>query len=57
MGDDGVSDISEEVGRMVNGTGLTLESIARSGACGGGSSMGIETPIDSELWRLGVFGR
>ena len=36
MGGDGVSDISagagEGVGRMVNGAGLTLGSIARSGA-------------------------
>ena len=40
MGGDGVSDVSagpgEGVGGMVNGTGLTLGSIARSGACGGG---------------------
>ena len=36
MGGDGVSDIGEGVGGMVNGTGLTLGSIARSGACGGG---------------------
>ena len=42
MGGDGVSDISagagEGVGGMVNGTGLTSGSIARSGACGGGDS-------------------
>ena len=57
MGSDGVSDISagagEGVGGMVNGTGLTLGSVAWSGAC--------------ERWRListmnwrrlgGVFGR
>ena len=39
MGGDGVSDVSagvgEGVGRMVNGTGLTSGSIARSGAYGG----------------------
>ena len=44
MGGDGVSDINagagEGVGRMVNGAGLTLGSIARSGASGGGSTMG-----------------
>ena len=38
MGGDGVSDIGtragEGVGGMVNGAGLTLGSIARSGACG-----------------------
>ena len=43
MGGDGVSDISagagKEVGGMVNGTGLTLGSVARSGACGGGRDL------------------
>ena len=33
MDGDGVSDVSEGVGRMVNGIGLTSGSIARSGAC------------------------
>ena len=42
MGSYGVSEVNagpgERVGRMVNGTGLKLGSIARSGACGGGDS-------------------
>ena len=42
MGGDGVSDVnaaaSEGVGGMVNGTGLTSGSIARSGASEGGTS-------------------
>ena len=37
---------------MVNGTGLTSGSIARSGACGGGSFVGAET---MSWWRLGGF--
>ena len=53
MGDDGVSDISagagEGVGCMVNGAGLASGSIARSGASGGGSTVGVETRIDNEL--------
>ena len=53
MGGDGVSDVSagadEGVGRMVNGTGLTVGSIARLGACGGGSSVGAETRVNNEL--------
>ena len=47
MGGDGVCDVSagvgEGVGGKVNGTDLTSGSIARSGACGGGSSVGAET--------------
>ena len=53
MGGDGVSDVSagaDGVGRMVNGTGLTSGSIARPGACEGGSSVGTET-----RQRLGGF--
>ena len=42
LGGDGVSDISagagEGIGGMVNGAGLTLKSIPRLGACGGGDS-------------------
>ena len=59
MGGDGVSDISagagEGVGRMVDGAGLTSGSIARPGACGGGSSLGAETRVDNELAELGGF--
>ena len=50
MGGDGVSDVSagagEGVGVMMNGTGLTSGSIARLGACGGGSYVRAETSID-----------
>ena len=53
MGSDGVSDISagagKGVGGIVNGAGLTSGSIARSGASGGGSTMGVETRVDNEL--------
>ena len=49
MGGDGVSDVSAGVGRMVNGAGLASGSIARSGACGGGSSVRAETHVDNEL--------
>ena len=45
MDGDGVSDVSagagEGDGGMMNGTGLTSGPIARSGACGGGSSVGM----------------
>ena len=41
----------------MNRTGLTLGSIARLGACGSGSSVGVETRVDNELRRLGVFRR
>ena len=44
IGGDGLSDISagagEGFGGMVNGAGLTLGSIARSGASEGGSTVG-----------------
>ena len=53
MGGDGVSDVSagagEEVGGMVNGAGLISGSIARSGACGSGSSVEAETHVDRSL--------
>ena len=59
MGGDGVSDVSAEsgegIGGMVNGAGLTSGSIARSGACGGGSSVGAETRVNDEWRRLGGF--
>ena len=61
MGDDGVSDVSagagEGVGRMVNGTSHTSGSIARLGACGGGSSVGAEIRVDNELVEVGGFSR
>ena len=59
MGGDGVSDISagagEGVGRMVNGTGLTSGSIARSGVSEGGSTMGAETCVNNELAKVRGF--
>ena len=59
MGSDGVIGVSaeagERVGGMVNGTGFTLRSIARSRACGGGRSVGTETCIDNELVEVGGF--
>ena len=59
MGGDGVSDVSagagEGVGGMVNGAGLSSGSIARSGACGGGSTVGVETRVDNELAEVGRF--
>ena len=59
MGGDGVSDISagagEGVGGMVNGAGLTSESIARSGASGGGSTVGAQTRVDNELAKVRGF--
>ena len=62
MGGDGASDVNagagKQVRRMVNGTGFTLGSIARLGACEDGSSMGAETCIDNEMAEVGgVFGR
>ena len=54
MGGDGVSDISagagEGVGGMVNGAGLTSGSIARSGASGGGSTVGRRL-MSTMSWR------
>ena len=59
MGGGGVSDISagggKGVGGMVNGTGLTAGSIARSVACGGGSSVGAETFVDNEFAKVEDF--
>ena len=40
---------------MVNGAGLTLGSIARSGASGDGSTMGAETRVDNELAMVRGF--
>ena len=59
MGGDGVSDISagagEGVGGMVNGAGLTSGSIARSGANGDGSTVGVETCVDNESAKVRGF--
>ena len=55
MGGNGVSDINEGVGGVVNGAGLTLGSIARSGASGGGSAVGTETRVDNELAKVRGF--
>ena len=56
MGGDRVSDISagagEGVGRMVNGAGLTLGSIARSGWQDCGAA---ETRVDNELAKVRGF--
>ena len=61
MSGDGVSDVStgagKGVGEMVNETDLTPWSIAWSGACGGGSSVGAETCIDNELAEVGRFSK
>ena len=61
MGGDGVSDISagagEGVGRMMNGAGLTSGSIARSGAFGGGSSVGVETHVNNVLAEVRAFSK
>ena len=57
MGGVGVSDVSagagKGVGGMVNETGLISRSIAKLGACGGGSSVGAKTRIDNELAEVG----
>ena len=59
MGGNGVSDIGtgagEGVGGVVNGAGFTPGSIARSGACGGGSTMGTETGVNNELAKVRGF--
>ena len=47
--------VGEVVGGMVNGAGLTPGSIARSGASGGGSTMGTETYDDNELAKVRGF--
>ena len=58
MDGDGVSDVSagagKRVGGMVNGTGLTSRSIARSGACGVAVLWGCRL-VSAMSWRLGVF--
>ena len=41
----------EQVNRRVNGTGLTLGSIARSGTSGDGRIMGAEVEV-GEFWKL-----
>ena len=59
MGGNGVSDIStragEGVGGVVNRAGLTSGSIARSGASGGGSTMGRRLVLTMSRRRLGGF--
>ena len=55
MGGNGVSDISAGVGGVVNGAGLTSGMIARSGASGGGSAVGMETRVDNELAKVRGF--
>ena len=40
---------------MVNGAGFTSGSIARSGASGGGSTVGAETSVDNELVKVRGF--
>ena len=59
MGGNGVSDIStragEGVGGVVNGAGLTLGSIARSGASGDGTIVGTHTGVDNELAKVRGF--
>ena len=47
----------ERVGGMVNGTGLTLGSIAVSGASGDSRSVGSETRDNNELAEVGGFGK
>ena len=49
MGGDGVSDISVGAGEGVGRIGVTSGSIARSGASGGGSTVGTETCINNTL--------
>ena len=58
MGGNGVSDSAgagEGVGGVVNGAGLTSGLIARSGASGGGSTVGTETGVDNELAKVRGF--
>ena len=59
MGGNGVSDISTRAGEgvsgVVNGAGLTSGSIARSGASGGGSTVGMVTGVDNELTKVRGF--
>ena len=59
MGGDGIRDVSagadEGVGKMVNGTGLTSGSVARSGACGGGSSVRRKLVSNNKLAEVGGF--
>ena len=55
MGGNGASDISAGAGGVVNGTGLTSGSIARSGASRGGSTMGRRLMSTMSWRRLGDF--
>ena len=60
MGSNGVSEVGagagEGVGGMVNVAGLALGSIAGSGVCGGGRSVGAEKLVSTmSWWRLGDF--
>ena len=52
---DVIAEAGEGVGGILSGTGLTSGSIARSGTCGGGRSVGVETRIDNELADVGGF--
>ena len=59
MGVNGVSDIGtragEGVGGVMNGACLTSGSIARLGASGGGSTVGMETGVDNDLAKVTGF--
>ena len=55
MSSDGVSEVSARAGGMVNGTSLASRSIAGSGACGNGSSVGAETCVKNELMEVVGF--
>ena len=55
MNSNGVSEIGERVGRMVNWTSLALGSIAGLGVCGGGRPVGAEASVHNELVEVGGF--
>ena len=46
----------ERLDGMMNGTGLTPGSIAKSGAVGGGRFMATETGINNDLMEVGGGG-
>ena len=57
MGSYGASELSGGVGGMMNGTCLTLGSVAGLGASGGGRTLGAEIGINNELVEVGGFFR
>ena len=55
MGSYGVSEVSTQAGRRVNGAGLTPGSVTRPRTSGGGRIMGVEARVHNKLAEVRGF--